>query len=282
MMYKNDFVASIKVAGKILREHNTSASPTVYLPFSSEFSILLKNLKSRKASVKISIDGKDVLNGGSIILNGNESLELERFLTDLNVGNKFKFIEKTQEISDFRGDKVDDGIVRIEYRFEKEPEPMNWYNAPLLRSSHFGDNTVYGSKSMNCDTMDGLHSRRINVGSPITQCFNTSIFNCSSDATAVASASCGEAYNSAVLTTTNTDGITVAGSESKQKFVEGNIGALEYQSHVITLQLKGGTYVEPVTQVITVNTKVQCPTCGRMNKTSNKFCSNCGTAVKII
>ena len=58
MVYQDKFVVSVKVNGKVLREHDKDH---VYLPFGSEYSILLKNLESRKALVTINIDGKNAL-----------------------------------------------------------------------------------------------------------------------------------------------------------------------------------------------------------------------------
>ena len=271
-MYKNDFVASIKAAGKILREHNTSASPTVYLPFGSEFSILLKNLQNRKASVKVSIDGKDVLNGGTLIIDPNDSVDLERFITDnMNRGNKFKFIEKTDAISDFRGDRVDDGIVRIEYKFEQE---NHWKDYSIFNTYYGGNVNVGGGVLRSRSFFDGGSTV---YGSSVKGIADQSILCCASVPT---TDSCNNLLGT--ITTSNDAGITVEGSESKQAFRHGSIGALESQSYVITLQLKGGTPALLVEKPITVDTKKQCKTCGKWNKTSTNFCPACGTAVKII
>ena len=51
--YQDNFAAVIKCDGIILREQDK----TVKLPFDSEYSILLKNLDSRRALVRIEIDG---------------------------------------------------------------------------------------------------------------------------------------------------------------------------------------------------------------------------------
>ena len=52
----------------------------------------------------------------------HQRLDLERFVEgySMSSGPKFKFIEKTQEISDFRGDKAEDGLIRIEFQFENK------------------------------------------------------------------------------------------------------------------------------------------------------------------
>jgi hypothetical protein len=275
MMYKNDFVASIKSAGKILREHNTGSSPTVYLPFGSEFSILLKNLQNRKASVKVSIDGQDVLNDGTLILDSNETVDLERFITDnLNRGNKFKFIEKTAEISDFRGDRVDDGIVRIEYKFEQETiwKTYNHIN------TYYGSNINVGGGVLRSNSFDG---GRV-YGSSVKGIADQSILCCAVASASVPTTDSCSNYLGSISESQNDAGITVAGSESKQAFRHGSIGPLEYNSYVITLQIKGGVANLLVEKPITVNTMIQCKTCGKKNISNKKFCSNCGTAVNII
>ena len=149
MMYKKDFICVIKINdGKILREHNN----IIHLPFGSEYNICLKNLRNEKALVSVEIDGADVLNGSKLIVNGNSTINLERFLEDLDKGNRFKFIEKTEKISEYRGDKVEDGIIRIEFQFEKPYVPVFTYrddttytnlSRGILRNKNYND--FYGS-----------------------------------------------------------------------------------------------------------------------------------------
>jgi hypothetical protein len=80
MVYQNKLVAAIKVAGKILRE----TSDTVILPFGCEYSILLKNLDSRRVTVKVSVDGKDATEGTWLVIPANSDIELERFIHNGN------------------------------------------------------------------------------------------------------------------------------------------------------------------------------------------------------
>jgi hypothetical protein len=49
MMYHQKLVASIKANNKILREFKD----TVYVPFASEYSILIKNLNTVRAVVNV-------------------------------------------------------------------------------------------------------------------------------------------------------------------------------------------------------------------------------------
>lgn len=115
-MFKNNVVLAVKVDGKILREFGD----TVYIPFGSEYSILLKNLSNQRVKVSVSIDGEDVLDGDSLVVNANESMDLKRFVRNgnLNEGNSFKFIEKSDKIVAHRGNKADDGLITISYEFE--------------------------------------------------------------------------------------------------------------------------------------------------------------------
>lgn len=168
MVHKENFVVAIKNNGSILRE---VFSNTVYLPFGSEYSILLKNLNSVSAVVDVDIDGSSV--GKGIIVRPNSSTELEGFLEGLSVKNRFKFIQKTKEISDYRGDHIDDGIVRVEYRFEKLFQPVYrsstiWYNytAP---PTYYWDN-IYTNC---CANDDGITVK----GSDIDQKFNVGYTN---------------------------------------------------------------------------------------------------------
>jgi hypothetical protein len=59
----------------------------VYLPFGSEYSIYIKNLSSKKAVATITVDGQDVLNGDGIIINGNDTSELEGFIDNCGFWN---------------------------------------------------------------------------------------------------------------------------------------------------------------------------------------------------
>jgi hypothetical protein len=250
MMYNNKLVASVKVGGKIMREQGE----TVYLPFGSEYSFLLKNLNSRKAQVKIEIDGEEVT-GGGLLISPNQTVDLERFILqgNLDKGPKFKFIEKTEQISAHRGDRIEDGIVRISYQFEAAPTyyTMN-YNT-----------TLYGGSLRGTADWSG-HSFLNQVGSSIGQTIGTTSLD--------GSASKG----------VSDAGITTKGSESNQQFQHGYIGALESTEHVICLQLKGQIGEHIVVAPVTVQVKFKCDVCGKGNIPSgNKFCPECGTNLTV-
>jgi len=244
MMYKNNFIAVIKNEGRILREFNGD----VRLPFGSEYSILLKNKDSRKAVVSISIDGKSVTEG-RIIVNGFSDVELFGFLEGTEVRNKFKFIQKTDEIIRHRGDRADDGIVTVEYWFEQKIE-TTWCNPyPYTWTYYNTDQSIPYNSTSGVRGMDNTMTTAYSVSSLISK-------NISPD-----------------------EGITVKGSEVNQNFNYGHTNRLEDQSSVINIILKGhhGYGIEPIRVPLTTSQKIQCPTCGRMAKSSVKYCSNCGT-----
>jgi len=74
MMYSEKFAVCIKSAGKVLREFNKDS---VYIPFSSEYTILIKNLNTMKALVKVYIDGNDVTEGIHLVVNPKEDYVLK-------------------------------------------------------------------------------------------------------------------------------------------------------------------------------------------------------------
>jgi hypothetical protein len=248
-MYNQKFVATLKSNGKVLREQGD----TVYLPFGSEYSVLLKNLNTVRAQVKIEIDGQDVLNGSRLVVNPNSDLELERFLKDNLRGNRFKFIERTSSIEDHRGVGASDGIVRIEFQYEKvyAPSPLYPNTTPWGGVYYQDAGTIRGQSFVN------------NVAS----------------ATSLNSVQCSVTNYKSI---DNDAGITVPGSISTQKFDTISGFPVEWQTHVIVLQLKGETEYNKIVKPITVKHKPKCVTCGKVNKATSKFCSNCGTSLEIV
>jgi hypothetical protein len=251
MVYQNKFVASVKVGGRILRERDAE---NVYLPFGSEYSILLKNLEGRRASVSIEIDGTDVLDGHTLILYPNQTMELERFILNgnLSTGPRFKFIEKTEQISEHRGDKIDDGIVRISYQFEEHS--FNIRKKSILPT--YGDHTYHTY---------GGHSRGMFDSEPTRgMTYNSNQSNV-----------VGQSSN-IVTDSLSDDGITVKGSDSGQQFQYGHIGTLESTIHTICIKLHGTHDKGVVHAPITIQSKKKCEVCGTTNTSRNKFCGSCG------
>jgi hypothetical protein len=268
MMYQEKFVAVVKCNGKVLREQGDS----LFLPFGSEYSILLKNLNNTRALVQIEIDGRKVTGDGGLVVNANDSVELERFIDmdDLNKGYKFKFIEKTQEISDHRGDKVEDGIIRIEW----------WYEVvkPVFRyvPSYRKDTYWLGSAAK--------HEMFPSFGSEVTyttshsSCCNLNQVSAQDDYEPIACASSPlRSVNKNFVPEVNEAGITVEGSDSNQKFMLVQMNELESVSHVIVFNLRGLTAKKAVAKPIYVSDKIRCKSCGRKWHSGQQFCGNCGT-----
>lgn len=235
MAFKKNFVVSLKVNGKILREDNEF----VDVPFGAEYSILLKNLNSRRALVNIDIDGSRAFSG--LVINANQTVELERFQKK---SNKFKFIEKTAQISNHRGDFIDDGFIRVEFQYEKEL-PTILYRSPIMWD---GYPPAWDHEPLRFTAI------------PFSAYATRSITSKSQD--------------------TFEKGITVPGSESNQKFTNVTMRELEPNSEVIIIRLRGKKGDNYIQAPITVNTKIQCPTCGKFNKSNVNFCSRCGTYLR--
>lgn len=243
MMYTSKLAVAVKSGGKVLREFGD----IVYVPFNSEYSILIKNLNNVRALVKITIDGENVTDDG-LVVNANSHIDLERFLGDLSIGHRFKFIKRTSKIEQHRGIGVEDGLIRIEFQFEKPARPIAW-------------STEYRS-FLNTTNISGSDAR-------IKSC------SYSHDSYSVGAQSLS----------TNIDdvGITVKGSISDQKFVTVHMGEMEKETHVMVIKMVGETpQGEHVKKPVTVKTKQTCETCGHNNKATSKYCSECGTSLCVL
>lgn len=250
MSYFQRFIASVKCNGKILRETDpisgSQFESSVHLPFGSHYSLLLKNLHTRRALVNVDIDGQRVMDG--LVVDANGTVELERFQ---DAAHKFKFIEKTQEISDFRGDRIDDGFIRITFKYEKEN--MRWVKAQPVTWPHKG----YDYSDITTRSMGYVQ----NIGNSIVDMSNfepSAVYGCSIP---------------------NDQGITVKGEQSSQSFTYVTMGEMETEEHCIIIHLFGTKGMEVVQEPVHVKLKKQCPTCGRKAKYVSLYCSNCGTAM---
>lgn len=285
MTYKDQFVAEVKCKGRILRIKDGY----VTLPFGSEYSLLFKNLNSRKVAIGVEIDGTDAINDKSLILGANQSMELEGFLEGMSARNRFKFIQKTNEIVHHRGDKIDDGLIRIQFAFEK-PAPKireiineyhhhhhhhhtDWWIHPYRTPPLVWSDDVYRTTDQSQQTGD-VHTYNCTLG---VSGQKQSVMNISSNCMA-GPEQLAENVNLDDLATPLEDmGITVKGSVTSQLFNYGSIGQLE-DSQVIVIQLKGITLKgEPVAAPVTVKTKLVCSSCGMKSVSTYKFCPKCGT-----
>lgn len=262
LTYNSKFVATIRASGKILREFGD----TVYLPFGSEYSIVLKNLNTVRALVNIYIDGKDVVSGGLVMMPG-QTVDLERWVTagSLAQGNKFKFIERTSKIEAHRGITIEDGLVRIVYKFESPT-----YNRTLLampvQDMRYADPYIHN----------------LNTGLPANS-FITPVSANSVNTQVSDSASVTASTGTLRSLNAPAPGITVPGGVSNQQFCAATSFLTEDKSHCIILRLSGEVPDQgEVSSPVTVKTKPKCVTCGHTNKASAKFCSECGTGLVIV
>ncbi len=297
-MYESKMALAVKANKRVLRE----VGDAVYLPFGCEYSLIIKNLNTVKALVRVWIDGTDVTDGTSLVIQPNSSMDLERFIKNgnFNEGNKFKFIERTAAISNHRGNKIDDGLIRIEFEFATAPlawpltltNQKSWpqrhpdyemYNS-LINQRGFGDTTTFSTSS------------NIAHGEVSGQMGDFYDANSVAYASASATANAEDSFtppptpNTGVLRSARAKsaspatevGITVPGSVSDQKFTEAAWFATDGIKHSMVLRVLGEAEGQPVVAPITVKHKVTCASCGRVNKVGAKFCSDCGTALQII
>ena len=301
-MYNQKLVASIKSKGKVLREFKD----TVYIPFASEYSILLKNLNTVRAVVNVYIDGENAVPGG-LVIDPGRTVDLERWIKNGNLseGNKFKFVERTSAIENGpRGIKMEDGLIRIEYQFEL-PRPIinvaptwtttttTWNSTPFYGSVYpQGSTSEYkGVTDKFTVTASGATSQ-VNVGGVLRGVDYSKGQTTLNAASASINQYCAdngikatsEVHDGAATMDwcANEVGITVPGSKSTQSFVTAHVGALDPTTHSIVLKLVGDLgHNKPVDQPVTVKHKPKCVTCGKQNKHNAKFCSECGTALEI-
>jgi hypothetical protein len=281
-MYANKLVLAVKASGKVLRE----IGDQVFIPFGSEYSLLLKNLHDVKVSVKVFVDGRDATDGVSLVLNPKEQVELERFINkgNLSKGNRFKFVKSIPELQAHRGSSAEDGLIRVEFKIEKPKPTINitstitpWMisHAPSWNGSSFHSGYPNGVRSSDLDSIKFKGIDGSTTGQYLGQISNT-ICN-------AASSISGNAVQQSL-----DSGVTVPGSISSQEFqVAAPTEFYEY-SNTIVLRMVGeverastSTY-HPVTAPVTVKTRTGCPSCGLKVKPSSRFCSRCGSAIEIV
>jgi hypothetical protein len=269
-MFRNNFVVSLKSGEKFFRENEDR----VEVPFGTEYSIFLKNLNSRKAVVKVSIDGKSVLDGQSLVIYPNTALELEGYMDGNAAKNKFKFIKMTKKIEDFRGTTPEDGIITVEYDFEKELPikkdvfyvPYTWYHIdyPNPMWTYTGTtHTTWGGTGQTGTRGDSLSSRANNINLN-----NNASISCYNMSTPTMDSTFAPAEN---------EGITVKGSDVNQQFYSTYVGEMENRPTVMSLKMFGISKDNLTGKPIYTKDKKVCPTCGEKNKYYNKCCSCCGT-----
>lgn len=278
-MYSNNLVVAIKVNGKVLREFDD----TVALPFGSEYIILIKNLSNSRASVNVTIDGQDAV-GGNLIIRANSTVELKRFVKNgnLNVGNAFKFIEKTEKVEKYRGNNAEDGLVVIRYSFEKQnpykitttpyqttptwthPQyPVYPYNGDVrYKSSSVSDGELY------CATVTASAGELPRCAGNVGLSANSLVNSTNALYTA---------------TSASVQGVTAPGSIVEQQFREVDDFITQGVTFTMALKLVGQTSDNvKIKAPVTVKKLIRCPMCGENTKQTAKFCHECGSSVQIV
>jgi len=255
MAYQNQFVAAIISDGKILRETRENGDDFISLPFGSEYSFKFKNLNSTRVAVTVTIDGEDVLDGQKLVVDPNDDLDLEGFMSGSAARNRFKFIEKTQQISDYRGDKIDDGLIRIGYQFEKKPtvverrrrvikvkkhydywEPWRITPRPPYWYEEHNDNIRYSSSSNSCDSLNYDHD----CDSIETETKCSAPLSISGEKSMLRNRQVKPAARRLRIDIPeNDDGITVKGNDVYQSFNHTHLKEMEEASHTMVLRLRG-------------------------------------------
>jgi hypothetical protein len=190
---------------------------SIKLPFEEEYIIKLVNKdETRRALVKIRIDGRSVTSDGLILREG-ETVSLERFLDTgtLSKGKKFKFIEKDEEVRKTRQDMREDGLIVVTAQYEKPRKPIIGYS---FGGYGYGDGWIVLTNGTN--TID-------------TRAMNTSNIT-------LATTGAGSA------TVINDQGITTEGSLSTQRFQEEKIGDLESRYDTLIIHLSGYYKTQPI------------------------------------
>lgn len=285
-MYSQKLAAVIKANGKVLRE----LDDTVFIPFGSEYVISLKNLNSVRALVSIQVDGQNVTDGVSLIVEPNKSIEIERFIRNGNLtsGNKLKFIERTQKIEDGpRGIQAEDGLIRVEFEFEKMPAKIiNEIKEEIVKRTYVDEywhRTYPRWPEVWCST-GVLRGMTGNLQNSVTSKTPDDGMVGAAAASYDPTAAQEDFYfsQSTSVQPKAVTGITVPGSISEQKFTVGAWFPTDGQKHVMVLKIMGKIGETVVEAPVTVKTKVECPTCGTQNKFGAKFCQECGTSLIVL
>lgn len=273
-MYGNKLAAAIKVNGRVLKEFKD----TVYVKFGSEYSVYMKNLNTTRALVNVFIDGTNITPGG-LVINAGQEVDLQRSIANgnLNEGNSLKFIERTSNIEQHRGIKLEDGLIRVEFQFEMPRiftsiVDNSWNNKEWV-PGHWRDKEYYVGGILRSVDYSAGENTRIHA---------TSAMNTTLQAMNISSSSNAHDGMATMDWCANETGITVPGSKSEQKFQTTYIGALDPVKHTIILKMLGETPDNlMVRKPVTVKSKPKCMTCGKQNKAVAKFCTECGTSLTL-
>lgn len=208
---KDGFVLNVKSGGEYAKEING----TVNVVFNSEYELLLKNNTDKRCSARVFIDGARVSPGGDFVINSHDSLLLERFVTDLNTGKRFKFVPLSDPAVDDPTRK-ENGVIRVEFRKEDVPDRVLKY-PPKLENWKDCDTWKYDGSEWNCWDMVWYLDGTVSLT-------NTNVAFTDAD-------------NVDMVLSTH-DGATVAGNDSTQRFYKVDYD-FEESFVEIVLKMKG-------------------------------------------
>jgi len=245
----NKLVSAITVNSEILREEGE----VVRLPFGTEYSIYLKNLNhNQRCVLNITIDGSPIT-GSGLVLDAGKSATLERPINDQR---RFKFIERTPGIENYRGVNPEDGLIVIKFQYEVQN-----YNPPFIK--YIDDYDILDNhKGI---SPRGFSSRSVTKGI-FNQAYNTSV-------------SSSVDYN---ISSQNQVGITGHGSVSNQVFSNTMVNTLETNVNTIVFRLQGYVYQKELKEIkkpINISTKKICSLCGRRFNSNVLYCPDDGNSL---
>ena len=249
-MFSNNYVVAVKGStNKVLRE----ISGTVYLPFHSEYSILLKNNNSHRCVCSVEIDGTDVLGGNELIVDSQGSLNLERFMVDgdLTKGQRFKFVPLSDSrVSD--PSSSDNGIIEV--KFWKEID-RTYYFPPVKAATPFRCYPLTNIRGTGDFHSDNVFMSSMDMSSGNNPEVNTNAFQCCA----------------------GTPGATVEGSVSNQSFTYGDFQGKDGAPTIIRLKMLSCDREEVTVQK---TKRIHCTKCGKKSSFFDSFCRHCGTRLK--
>lgn len=274
MTYKNRFAAVIKVKGR----HVAEESGGVFrVPFGSSYSIFMKNMDTRKALVYATIDGEDVLNGNALVIDANSTQELGGYMRGQIEKFDFKFMRKTADVSEHRGDRIDDGIIRIEFAFEEGVHlrfdaPVHMHSESMhLKHWHY-DVVDRIDETLPEHTIQGMMTE----SSSSESCSNRSVKSFGNFVTTNHAGDSSLDFSASYAPDTQEQGYSVPGASRNVPYRYASIGSVG-PSEVLILRLVGATKSGAHIQQPTVTrTHKTCSTCHKSNTYQATYCMRCG------
>jgi hypothetical protein len=223
MAYSNNYVFSVLHNGSPVKEFSENNQRTCIVPFDQEYKIRLKNKSSKRAKVKVFIDGSNICSGDrSLILNPGQTLDLERWVDDNHSGKKFKFmsLEKATQTGEVNDPTAwENGQVKVVFYPEKD---YGWLTTTGTLTKGLGNVTLTNSSSLST-----LNTTTTTNCSPTWSC-SGSLSDIVYDSLNVSN----------ISEMSKTAGVTGMGSESSQKFIDGADFPTDFPT-TLTLRLRG-------------------------------------------